>query len=61
MISLLFLSNFYLVIYRRVQKESDELLYTVWSLVMVRNQLPAQVVKGASSRMFLQRGTVTTF
>ena len=22
--------------YRRVQKESDELLYTVWSLVMVR-------------------------
>ncbi|KOX73271.1 hypothetical protein WN51_01128 [Melipona quadrifasciata] len=30
---------------RRVQKESDELLYTVWSLVMVRNQLPAQVLK----------------
>ena len=32
--------------YRRVQKESDGLLYTVWSLVMVRDQLPAQVVKG---------------
>ena len=33
--------------YRLVQKESDELLYTatVWSLVMVRNQLPAQAVK----------------
>ena len=31
--------------YRQVQKESDELLYTVWSLVTVRNQLPAQVVK----------------
>ncbi|KOX80638.1 hypothetical protein WN51_05493 [Melipona quadrifasciata] len=29
--------------YRRVQKERDEILYTVWSLVMVRNQLPAQV------------------
>ena len=29
---------------RRVQKESDELLYTIWSLVTVRNQLPAQVV-----------------
>ena len=31
--------------YRRVQTESDELLYTVWSLFMARNQLPAQVVK----------------
>ena len=30
-------------------KESDELLYTVWSLVMVRNRLPAQVVN-----LFLQ-------
>ena len=30
--------------HRRFKKESDELLYTVWSLVMVRNQLPAQVV-----------------
>ena len=29
--------------HRRFKKESDELLYTVWSLVMVRNQLPAQV------------------
>ena len=41
--NLLLLNNFYPAIsYRRVQKESDELLYTVWSLVMVRNQLPAQ-------------------
>ena len=28
-----------MISYRRVQKESDELLYTVWSLVMVRHQL----------------------
>ena len=35
-------------------KESDELLYTVWSLVTVRNQLPAQVIKNrrASDRSF---------
>ena len=40
-------NNFYPVIsYRQVQKESDELLCTVLSLVMVRNQLPVQVVKG---------------
>ena len=32
------------MIYLRVQKESDELSYTVWSLVTVRNQLPVQVV-----------------
>ena len=25
-----------MISYRRVEKESDELLYTVWSLVMVR-------------------------
>ena len=31
--------------YRRVQTENNELLCTVWSLVTVRNQLPAQVVK----------------
>ena len=43
MISASLLKNFYPVIsYRRVQKESDDLLCTVWSLVMVRNQLPAQ-------------------
>ena len=31
---------------RRVRKESDELLYIrCWPLVMVRSQLPAQVVK----------------
>ena len=41
-INLLPFNNFYH--YRQVQKESDELLYTVRSLVMVRNQLPAQVV-----------------
>ena len=35
-----------MISYRRVEKESDELLYTVWSLVMVRaNQLPTQEVK----------------
>ena len=38
-------NNFCPVISYWVQKESDELLYTAWSLVMVRNQLPAQVVK----------------
>ena len=41
MINSLLLNNFYPAIsYPLVQKESDELLYTVWSLVMVRNQLP---------------------
>ena len=45
-INLLLLNNFYPVMsYRRAQKGGDELLYTVWSFVMVRNQLPAQVVK----------------
>ena len=40
------LDHFYPVIsYWRVRKESDELLCTVRSLVMVRSQLPAQVVK----------------
>ena len=34
-----------MISHRRVQKESDKLLYTVWSLVMVRNQLQAQAVK----------------
>ena len=44
MINLLLLNNFYPVIsYRRVQEESAEFLYR--SLVMVRNQLPAQEVK----------------
>ena len=54
MINLLLVNNFYPVIpYRRVRQESDELLYTVWSLVMVRNQLPAQVVKCTKvSRLF---------
>ena len=43
--SLLLLNNFYpVILYRRVPKENDELLYTVWSLFMVRNQLLAQVV-----------------
>ena len=39
---LLLLTHFYPVIPFRVQKESDVLLYTVWSLVMVRE--PAQEV-----------------
>ena len=29
------------MIYRRVEKESDELLYTIWSLVMVREPIPS--------------------
>ena len=51
MTSSLPLNNFYPTIYRRVQKEkeNDELLCTVRSLVMVRNQLPAQVTKDTSS------------
>ena len=56
MISLLLFNNFYPVTsYRRVQKKKkgDELLYTVRSLVMVRNQLPAQVVKPFLSRKFI--------
>ena len=36
MINLLLFNNFYPVIYRRDQKESDELLCTVRSLVTVR-------------------------
>ena len=38
--------------------ESEELLYTVRSLVMVRNQLPAQVVKihGKKKNAKLYRG-----
>ena len=47
MTGLLLFNNFYPVISSPTsskEKESDELLYTVRSLVMVRNQLPAQVV-----------------
>ena len=36
--------------YRRVRKESDELLCAVWSLVTVRNQLPARVVDAVVTR-----------
>ena len=54
-INLLLLNHFYSVIYRRVQKESDELLYTVWSLVMVRNQLPEQVVNLLRREFFVQK------
>ena len=43
------------MIYRRVRKESDELLYTVWSLVTVRNQLPAQVVEIVEIMMLIMR------
>ena len=39
-----------MISYQRVQKESDKLLCTVRSLVMVRNQLPAQVVKEIRAR-----------
>ena len=51
-IDLLLLNHFHPVIsYRQVRMESDELFYTVWSLVTVRNQLPAQGVnQDASSR-----------
>ena len=48
MISLLLLNNFYPVIsYRQVQKRKKATNYRIRfrSLVMVRNQLPAQVVK----------------
>ena len=41
MINLLLLNNFCPVIYRWIRTE-DELLYTIWPLVMVRNRLPAQ-------------------
>ena len=53
MINLLLLSNFYPVIsYRRVRKESDAVLYTVWSLVMVRNHLPARLINETTSFFF---------
>ena len=53
MINLLLLSNFYPVIsYRRVRKESDAVLYTVWSLVMVRNHLPARAVNKRNDEFF---------
>ena len=51
MTSLSLLDHFYPVTsYRRVEKESDELLYTVRSLVMVRNQLPAQVANARTTK-----------
>ena len=55
MINLLLLNNFYSVkSYRRVEKENDELSYTVWSLVMVRApELPAR--KGLN-KIPLERG-----
>ena len=50
--NLLLLNNFYRV--SRVQKESDGFLYTVWSLVMVRNRSwPAQAIKIPQSWKFL--------
>ena len=48
MISLLRLNNFQssdIIPASSKEKESDELSYTVRSLVTVRNQLPVQVVK----------------
>ena len=49
MINLLLLNNFYPVMSYRVQKKQTATNYCIrfWSLVMVRNQLPAQVVKEA--------------
>ena len=46
-INVLLVNNFYPADTptRSKEKENDELLCTVWSLVMVRNQLPAQMVK----------------
>ena len=41
--------------YRRARKESDELLYTVRSLVMVRNQSPAQVINQRERLRALRR------
>ena len=55
MISLLLLDNFYPVVSYRPsskEKEIDESLYTVRSLVMVRNQLPAQVVEAFNRAVF---------
>ena len=41
-INLLLPNHFYPAMsYRRVHKESDKLLYTIWSLVIVRNHLKA--------------------
>ena len=52
-IDLLLLNQFHPVIsYRQVRMESDELFYTVWSLVTVRNQLPVQVVNLYACREF---------
>ena len=50
---------------RSKEKESDELLYTVRSLVMVRNQLSAQVVQNVeeprkpSAFLDLETGIIT--
>ena len=61
-INLLRLNNFYPVISyttSSIEKESDELLYTVRSLVTVRNQLPAQVVKDFCSNKERMPAVVT--
>ena len=55
MISLLLLDNFYpvnIVPTSSKEKESGESLYTVRTLVMVRNQLPAQVVEAFNRAVF---------
>ena len=50
-INLLLLNNFYPVISRRrVEKESDELLYAVWSLVMVIGCCQRKRLKGEEMR-----------
>ena len=46
------------MIYRRVEKESDELLYTVWSLVMVRKRDDFSFVSGCN---FGQIRKLTTY
>ena len=47
--------------YRRVRKQSDELLHVVWSLVMVRNQLPAQVVNSLTVSIFFLTAQAADF
>ncbi|KAF3430640.1 hypothetical protein E2986_13125 [Frieseomelitta varia] len=57
-INLLLRNNYPATSYRRVRKESDELFYTVWSLVMVRNQLPPQVSTDGNGLLNLKKTTL---
>ena len=47
-------NDIYPVIYRREEIESDELLNTVRSLVTVRNQLSARVIKAFNNRAVIK-------